>query len=333
MVPMSSAIYWIKNIVNNKVYIGQGVDVDRRLKRHKSKLNAGTHENTYLQRSYNKYGSQSFIFEVIEICSIEELDDKERHWIKKMDSMNRAKGFNMESGGNAGKIFSPDRIAKITGKGNPMYGRKHSKEFVQKITLLNRGFSDKLTEKDAEYIKVHILKGVSQATLANRFDVTLATINKIVKGHNWYWVREDLNNRLFSYVEEKRSERDQQIKKLWSEGYSLTEIRRELSCDSKVVAKVLKEELEKQKAEKEQFEHAIKQAYLNKMSKKQIKETFDIGEKAYQRITSPLFHQKKQEMVKRVHELKQQGFLIKQIASTLNIHRETVREYLKKEVH
>ena len=60
---MNSGIYKITNKVNGKFYIGSSVDLKDRWRRHRSHLKNGSHVNTHLQRSYNKYGKEAFIFE------------------------------------------------------------------------------------------------------------------------------------------------------------------------------------------------------------------------------------------------------------------------------
>ena len=55
-----SGIYKITNLENNKFYIGSAKDLYDRLASHKKDLRANKHCNIYLQRSYNKYGADSF---------------------------------------------------------------------------------------------------------------------------------------------------------------------------------------------------------------------------------------------------------------------------------
>ena len=58
-------IYKIVNKKNNKVYIGQSVNIKQRWALHKSELRNKYHENVYLQNAWNKYGKDNFIFEPI----------------------------------------------------------------------------------------------------------------------------------------------------------------------------------------------------------------------------------------------------------------------------
>ena len=62
MVKKIIGIYEIHNIANNKRYIGKSVDVTKRLKQHKNKLKKNIHSNVYLQRAWNVYSEQNFIF-------------------------------------------------------------------------------------------------------------------------------------------------------------------------------------------------------------------------------------------------------------------------------
>lgn len=69
-----SGIYRITNIVNNKKYIGSAaVTIRKRLNHHIAMLDVNKHKNEYLQNSWNKYGRDNFIFEIVEIVEDKEL--------------------------------------------------------------------------------------------------------------------------------------------------------------------------------------------------------------------------------------------------------------------
>lgn len=92
---MGSGIYKIKNLINNKVYIGSSVDIHKRLVNHKYKLRKNIHDNIYLQSSYNKYKKENFTFEILENCFIENLVEKENYYINLYNSINPDKGYNL----------------------------------------------------------------------------------------------------------------------------------------------------------------------------------------------------------------------------------------------
>ena len=79
-------IYSIENVVNHKKYIGQSINIKSRWCKHKVDLNNGSHDNDYLQKSWNKYGENNFEFEILEECSKEELNEKERYYERKESS-------------------------------------------------------------------------------------------------------------------------------------------------------------------------------------------------------------------------------------------------------
>ena len=54
-------IYYIKNLINNKYYIGQSVNIYERWTREKYHLNFTDKAwNIHLQRAWKKYGQDSF---------------------------------------------------------------------------------------------------------------------------------------------------------------------------------------------------------------------------------------------------------------------------------
>lgn len=101
---MSIGIYKITNQINGKVYIGQSVHINQRWNQHRSAaFNSNDKDyNKYFYCSIRKYGLKNFIFEIIEECKQEELNEKEIYWIKYYDSTNKEKGYNVLSGGNQG---------------------------------------------------------------------------------------------------------------------------------------------------------------------------------------------------------------------------------------
>lgn len=93
-------IYSIKNIENNKMYIGMSKDIYTRWKHHKYRLNRGDHSNSYLQSSWNKYKEDSFTFNILEESKcISLLNELEIKYINEHDTTNPEKGYNLTEGG------------------------------------------------------------------------------------------------------------------------------------------------------------------------------------------------------------------------------------------
>lgn len=68
---LSAVIYKIQNLVNGIIYIGSTVNFEKRKQRHLSALLNNQHHSVYLQRAFNKYGSENFIFTIVEHFSSE----------------------------------------------------------------------------------------------------------------------------------------------------------------------------------------------------------------------------------------------------------------------
>jgi hypothetical protein len=69
---------------NEHSYIGSSINIYYRLKRHISDLLKNKHANKYMQNAFNKYGKDSFNFEVIEECSKTVLINTEAAYIESM---------------------------------------------------------------------------------------------------------------------------------------------------------------------------------------------------------------------------------------------------------
>ncbi len=70
---MKSGIYKVQNKLNGKMYIGGSVNVDKRLRGHKSDLIKRKHHSLILQRAWDKYGEENFVFEKILICKKQDI--------------------------------------------------------------------------------------------------------------------------------------------------------------------------------------------------------------------------------------------------------------------
>lgn len=81
-------IYRIFNVKTNKSYVGSTWKSFRsRWKQHLNKLNTNKHHSHEMQNAFNKYGSDSFVCEILEIIEDENiLLKKETYYINKYDS-------------------------------------------------------------------------------------------------------------------------------------------------------------------------------------------------------------------------------------------------------
>lgn len=92
-------IYKITNLVTKQSYIGQSVDIASRWKQHiKCGLGIDASHTNMLYNSMQKYGVWNFAFELIEQCSKEQLNEREKFYIALYQTDKF--GYNMTQGGS-----------------------------------------------------------------------------------------------------------------------------------------------------------------------------------------------------------------------------------------
>lgn len=140
-----TGIYKITCTITGEVYIGQSTSISRRWATHKRELRQGIHYNKHMQRTYDRYGAETFVYEVLEQCPAKKLNEREQFYIKMFDSKN--KGFNQDWGG-----------CDIRGEHNPMFGIKG--------------------DRGPRFID-YILRLSSEGEILNEFDSTIAAAKAI----------------------------------------------------------------------------------------------------------------------------------------------------------
>jgi group I intron endonuclease len=85
-------IYGIYHNASSRIYVGSAKDIRKRLYQHLGILLAKKHHSRYLQNAWNKYGQTAFSIILLEIISVEKLNEREQFWIDHFDSYE--KGFN-----------------------------------------------------------------------------------------------------------------------------------------------------------------------------------------------------------------------------------------------
>lgn len=113
-------VYKIKNIQNNKIYIGQTIrPVKKRFRRH---INDAINNklDTHLARAIRKYGANNFIVEEIDTAGTQDaLNEKERYWIGYYNSI--SDGYNetnaiSKCGGDTYQSKTEQELENIKGR-------------------------------------------------------------------------------------------------------------------------------------------------------------------------------------------------------------------------
>ncbi|GAB1795501.1 GIY-YIG nuclease family protein [Priestia megaterium] len=219
---MTVGIYMIKNKLNNKIYIGQSINLERRITAHIRDFNKGTHRNHYLQRAWDKYGEENFLFTILEYCETDELDKKEMYYIKEFNSLVENHGYNLDTGGNLNRNFSKATRVKMS---ESRIGEKNGRAII--------------TTKIAESLKVDMAKGISRNELVLKYNVSRSSLYNIATQKNWASVRSDLNETLKAIEVVKKEEKENEVLSLAKQGLTHQIISEKTGIPTSTITKIL----------------------------------------------------------------------------------------------
>lgn len=115
----ASGVYGIINLFDDKIYIGSAHYIKARFSWHHRALENGSHHSILLQRAYDKYGDDSFVFFRIELT--DNLLEREQYWMDRFCSYHPDSGYNLYS------------------KAGSSAKSKHTEETKRKISKTNKG--------------------------------------------------------------------------------------------------------------------------------------------------------------------------------------------------
>jgi len=200
---MIHGVYRIRNILDHKCYVGSAAGkggLKHRWRTHKYRLNHNKHCTQKLQRAWNKYGMDAFVFEVLLYCDPENCLMYEQI---ALDHFKPEYNTCKIAGNILGIKRSQETIEKLRqqklGANNPRYGKpgtmlgkKSSKEERQRMSASHIGIqageknpAAKLTLLQVGAIRRLLRRGYSCAELARWSGVNRSTISAIK--HNKIW--------------------------------------------------------------------------------------------------------------------------------------------------
>ena len=164
-------IYTIKNLLDGKIYVGQTIQSNAKMRWYSHQADARNGKKTHLYNSMRKYGVENFLWEVIDqVTTIEELNELEAKWLAHYRTLGEVYN-NREAGGN--KTHSAESIEKMRqvhklrhanniiggwkrrdggamkGKSHPGKGTKRTQEQIEKIKAGQQNMLN--SEKGLEY--------------------------------------------------------------------------------------------------------------------------------------------------------------------------------------
>ena len=228
-------IYWIKNKLNGKFYVGSTVQRYVRWKTHRNKLRSGKHHCAHLQSAWNKYGEDVFEFKVVEhVLDAADLQSAEDRWLLQHVGKPHCYNHGYRSGApwrgappekhpNCGTVLSLEQKTRLREAAleqwktsDPRTGRKHTAETKEKIrakvqVALSEGRGGRFIPSEETRAKMSAsLKGNQNAKGHVRSEEHRRKLSEAQKG-NKHWAGK-------SHSEESKAKMGQAVRMISPEG-------------------------------------------------------------------------------------------------------------------
>lgn len=142
---MSIGIYKYQNKLDGTIYIGQSDNIEKRYAQHIYDTLNRPERSTGIDKAMAEFGRENFTFEIIELCPVEQLDERERYWIAYYDSFHN--GYNGTPGGKSLRgedhpraILTEEDVWFIRECYKNHIGRSYVYDMVKPTGISERGF-------------------------------------------------------------------------------------------------------------------------------------------------------------------------------------------------
>lgn len=193
---MNTGIYQIRNLVNGKLYVGSAAGrggLQERWRKHCETGRRGEHRNPHFQFAWDKYGEHAFMFEVLEKCQPTQCIAREQHYLDTVlfancnDKRFKQLGYNIcrKAASTLGIKLSDKTKAKMSAA---RIGKKYTEKSKAKMSKAQRGEKGsgaKLTNLRVLEIVELIKNGQNNQKIAQKYNVSIATISLLRHGKTW----------------------------------------------------------------------------------------------------------------------------------------------------
>jgi group I intron endonuclease len=187
-------IYTLKHPITNEVrYVGKTNNPTRRYYDHLYRK-VKTYKGNWVRSVLNE--GLKPLFEVIEECNETNWEERERYWITQFDNLT-----NSTSGGEKTQIINDEtrkRLSELnTGKNNPNYGKKASKETRLKLSNLHKDKPHTQNHKDKIRQSAMDSAKKSSCTIDGIEYISISEASRILNiNHSTIWNRLNNKNKL-----------------------------------------------------------------------------------------------------------------------------------------
>lgn len=178
--------HWLYALLfpNEKHYVGQTIDLKARMYNHKKKASSGKYK-TPVYNAIRKYGWENIKLVKLVRCKVEDVDELERLYITRFKTLERAYGYNLDTGGVLNKNHSHSTRVKI------------SKANRSKSVHTFRTRTKRIAKYTLDGILVAVYESASEA--ARIHGVAANTISRVARGgrktsckHRWEWLEDSV---------------------------------------------------------------------------------------------------------------------------------------------